>query len=177
MFSCVFLPDPRLAICQSGTWIALQFPDEQFQESAVRKVVRFRYPDIFSCGHVNSPVPLDKRAAAVLFAAYTVNQRIEGDIDRSYQRLGFWAMLLGIIYGPSETPYERAEKMTAAVPKGRLPIRNLTHEDVRKQFSADHAGDSGFDPRSEWRTLRPVLLRQSLSKRLQRRKNDENKEA
>ena len=116
-------------------------------------------------------------AAGVLFAAYSVNQRVEGDIDRSYQRLGFWATLLGIFYGPSETPYERAEKMTAVVPKGRLPIRNLTHEYVRKQFSAEHAGDSGFDPRSEWRKLRPMLLRQSISNRLQRRRIDNNKEA
>jgi hypothetical protein len=116
-------------------------------------------------------------AAGVLFAAYTVNQRVEGDIDRSYQRLGFWATLLGIIYGPSETPYERAERMTAVVPKGRLPIRNLTHEYVRKQFSAAHAGDSSFDPRSEWRKLRPVLLRQSISSRLQRRNSGENEES
>ncbi len=113
-------------------------------------------------------------AAGALLAAYTVNLRVEGDVNRSYRRLGFWATLLGIFYGPSETPYERAEKMTAVVPKGRSPIRNLTHQYVRKQFSPDHAGDSTFDPRKEWHQLRPLLLRQSIVARLQRRQGNQN---
>jgi transglutaminase-like putative cysteine protease len=104
-------------------------------------------------------------AAAVLFFAYESNKRVEGDIDRSYRRLGFWAGLLGIFYGASDTPYERAEKMTAAVPDGRSPIRNLTHEYVRKQFSGSYSSDNGFNPREEWRQLRPLLIKESIAKR------------
>ena len=107
-------------------------------------------------------------AAAVLFVAYETNKRVEGDIDRSYRRLGFWASLLGILYGPADTPYERAERMTAAVPEGRSSIRNLTHEYVRKQFSGSYVDDNGFDPRKEWRQLRPLLIKESIAKRFRR---------
>jgi transglutaminase-like putative cysteine protease len=107
-------------------------------------------------------------AGGVLFMAYRTNKRVEGDVDRSYQRLGFWASLLGILYGPSETPYERAEKMTAAVPDGRSPIRNLTHEYVRKQFSGSYADDDGFDPSKEWSSLRPLLIKESIASRFRR---------
>ena len=104
-------------------------------------------------------------AAAVLFVAYETNKRVEGDIDRSYGRLGFWAGLLGVFYGPSDTPYERAERMTAVVPEGRTSIRNLTHEYVRKQFSGSYLADNEFDPREEWRQLRPLLIKESIAKR------------
>ena len=107
-------------------------------------------------------------AAAVLFFAYEKNKSVEGDIDRSYRRLGFWASLLGILYGPADTPYERAERMTAAVPEGRSSIRNLTHEYVRKQFSGSYVDDNGFDPRKEWRQLRPLLIKESIAKRFRR---------
>ncbi|MFN2275978.1 MAG: hypothetical protein ACK2UR_00055, partial [Candidatus Promineifilaceae bacterium] len=105
-------------------------------------------------------------AAALLFIAYQSNKRVEGDVDRSYSRLGFWASLLGILYGPSETPYERAEKMTVVVPEGRSPIRNLTHEYVRKQFSGSYMEDNSFDPHGEWRTLRPLLIKESIAQRI-----------
>lgn len=107
-------------------------------------------------------------AAFVLFFAYQTNKRVEGDIDRSYRRLGFWASLLGILYRPAETPYERAERMTAAVPDGRSSIRNLTHEYVRKQFSGSYEDDNGFNPREEWRQLRPLLIKESIATRVRR---------
>jgi hypothetical protein len=105
-------------------------------------------------------------AAVLLFVAYETNRRVEGDIDRSYSRLGFWASLLGILFGPSDTPYERAEMMTIVVPEGRSPIRSLTHEYVRKQFSGSYAQDNGFDPRDEWRALRPLLIKESIAQRI-----------
>ncbi len=89
-------------------------------------------------------------------------------MDRSYQRLGSWARWLGIFYRPTDTPYERADLMTSAVPEGRVPIRNLTQEYVRKQFSADHKTDEGFNPLEEWRQLRPLLIRQSVVSRLRK---------
>ena len=55
--------------------------------------------------------------------------------------------------------------MTAVVPEGRTSIRNLTHEYVRKQFSGSYLADNGFDPREEWRQLRPLLIKESIAKR------------
>jgi hypothetical protein len=107
-------------------------------------------------------------AAVTLFVANTMNRRVESDVDRSYQRLGSWARWLGIFYRPTDTPYERADMMSTAVPDGRAPIRNLTHEYVRKQFSADHRSDKAFDSLSEWQQLRPLLIRQTIVKRLRR---------
>ena len=105
-------------------------------------------------------------AAATFFAANLLNKRVEGDVDRSYGRLGSWARWLNIFYRPTDTPYERADMMSSAVPEGRVPIRNLTHEYVRKQFSADHKADDSFDSLAAWRQLRPLLIRKSVATRL-----------
>ena len=107
-------------------------------------------------------------SAVILFVANRLNMRVEGDVDRSYQRLGSWARWLGIFYKPTDTPYERADMMSTAVPEGRAPIRNLTHEYVRKQFSGKYEADGGFDSLSEWKQLRPMLIRQTIAKRIQR---------
>ena len=105
-------------------------------------------------------------AATVIIVANVLNTRVEGDVDRSYQRLGSWARWLGIFYKPTDTPHERADMMAAVVPEGHVPIRNLTHEYARKQFSAEHTSDDAFDPQKEWYQLRPLLIRQSILKRL-----------
>lgn len=105
-------------------------------------------------------------AAAVLFVANAMNQRVESGVESSYSRLGSWSRWLGLFFRPAHTPYERADMMTAAVPEGRTPIRNLTQQYVNKQFSPHHAADSDFNPQEEWRQLRPLLLRESIKKRL-----------
>ncbi len=110
-------------------------------------------------------------AAAVLFVANRINRRVEEDVDRSYERLGSWARWLYVLYRPTDTPYERADLMTAAVPQGREPIRNLTREYVRKQFSADHKTGDDFEPLNEWRQLRPLLIRRSIAVRLRKWQN------
>jgi transglutaminase-like putative cysteine protease len=107
-------------------------------------------------------------AAVAIFVANVLNKRVEGNVDRSYQRLGSWARWLGIFYQPTDTPYERADMMSSAVPEGHIPIRNLTHEYVRKQFSADHQSDAKFDSFAAWQQLRPLLIRQAVATRLRR---------
>lgn len=107
-------------------------------------------------------------AALTLYVANTLNRRVESDVDRSYQRLGSWARWLGIFYRPTDTPYERADMMSTAVPDGRTPIRNLTHEYVRKRFSPQHQSNAEFDSLAEWQMLRPLLIRQTFAQRLQR---------
>lgn len=105
-------------------------------------------------------------AAVTLVVANSFNRRVEEDVDRSYSRLSSWARWLGIYYRPTDTPYERADLMASAVPDGRTPIRNLTREYVRKQFSEDHKIGEGFEPVEEWRQLRPLLIRKSIVSRL-----------
>jgi hypothetical protein len=56
--------------------------------------------------------------------------------------------------------------MTVVVPEGRSPIRSLTHEYVRKQFSGRYTPDNGFDPHDEWRALRPLLIKESIAQRI-----------
>lgn len=107
-------------------------------------------------------------AAVALFFAARYNQSIESDVDRSFGRLGEWARRMGIFWRPNQTPYEQAELLVAAVPEGQQPIRNLTRQYVRKRFSPAQSVEDGFDPTAEWRSLRPTLLKQSLTHWLNR---------
>jgi len=90
------------------------------------------------------------------------NQRVETNVERSYGRLGSWAPWLGVWVQPAHTPYERANKLVAAVPEGKEPIRNLTHQFVRQQFSRDRSAEDNFDPRGEWKTLRLPMIRHTI---------------
>ncbi|MCP4423249.1 MAG: hypothetical protein GY803_02025 [Chloroflexi bacterium] len=107
-------------------------------------------------------------AGGTLLAANELNKRVEMDVDRSYGRLGSWARWLGILFRPAQTPYERADLMATAVPEGKAPIRNLTRQFVLKQFSPARRTDADFEPQTEWRQLRPLLIRKAVFRRLQR---------
>ncbi len=98
--------------------------------------------------------------AVLLFGR--ANQRVEANVERSYGRLGSWAPWLGVWVQPAHTPYERANKLVAAVPEGKEPIRNLTHQFVRQQFSRDRSAEDNFDPRGEWKTLRLPMIRHTI---------------
>lgn len=116
-------------------------------------------------------------AVVLSFVATEMNRRVEGDVDKSYGRLGNWARWLGIHYRPVDTPFERADSLVTAVPEGKEPIRALTNQYVRKQYSPNREDDVNFNPTQEWRQLRPVLLRETIRKqlsRLQRPKKDKN---
>jgi hypothetical protein len=109
-------------------------------------------------------------AGAVLYIANRYNKNVEASVDRSYGRLESWARWLGIGFRPVNTPYERADLLSAAVPQGKAPIRNLTQYYVVNTFSPNR--DSGhIDPSQEWRTLRPMLLRESVRRRLRRNRD------
>jgi hypothetical protein len=101
-------------------------------------------------------------AALALWAANRYNRGIEGDVGRSYLRLGEWARWLGIPWRTTQTPYEQADALVTVVPQGQQPIRNLTRQYVLQLFSPARATEDGFDAHTEWRQLRPVLLRQSV---------------
>jgi transglutaminase-like putative cysteine protease len=106
--------------------------------------------------------------AVVLSAvANEMNRRVEGDVDKSFLRLRSWANWLGLPARETHTPYEQAEMMVTAVPEGKDPIRNLTKQFVLKQFSASKKFDIGFNPRTQWQKLRPILIRQTLAKKME----------
>ena len=111
-------------------------------------------------------------AGTALWAANRYNRGIEGDVGRSYLRLGEWARVLGISWRTTQTPYEQADALVAAVPQGQQPIRNLTRQYVLRLFSPARATDADFDPYREWRSLRPVLLRQSVINLLNRSRGE-----
>lgn len=107
-------------------------------------------------------------AGATLFAAANYNRRIESDVDRSYLRLGDWARWIGIPWRATQTPYEQADSLVAVVPEGQKPVRNLTRQYVLQRFSPAKSTEGDFDPRQEWRHLRPLLLKQSITHFLER---------
>jgi hypothetical protein len=94
---------------------------------------------------------------------------VEGDVDRSYIRLGEWAGWLGIPWRSTQTPYEQADSLVALVPEGQKPVRSLTRQYVLQRFSPAKATESEFDPHKEWRELRPLLLRKRLTQFLSRK--------
>ncbi|MGD8585731.1 MAG: transglutaminaseTgpA domain-containing protein [Chloroflexota bacterium] len=110
-------------------------------------------------------------AAVALFLFGRANQRVEGSVSKSYMRLASWAPWLGVLIQPAHTPYERADLLSGAVPEGKEPLRNITYQYVRQQFSRSRSVDEGFDPRAEWRSLRPAMIRRTLSLQLERLRN------
>ncbi len=107
-------------------------------------------------------------ALVLMWLANEFNKRVEADVTRSYSRLESWANWLGIHFRSTNTPYERADLMATAVPEGKASIRNLTQQFVLMRFSRNHSNGDGFDSRQEWRVLRPLLLRKSIARRLER---------
>lgn len=107
-------------------------------------------------------------AGGTLAVAAEMNRRVEKDVERSYGRLGSWARWFGLFFNPAQTPYERANLMTTAVPEGKVPIRNLTRQFVLKQFSPARTTEAGFDSLKEWQLLRPIFVRRIVINRLKK---------
>ena len=105
-------------------------------------------------------------AVALSYTANEMNKRVEGDVEKSFSRLRSWAGWLGLPSQSVHTPYEQAEILVTAVPEGKESIRSLTKQFVLKQFSAAKAFEEGFNPRPVWQQLRPILIRQTLSKKM-----------
>lgn len=109
-------------------------------------------------------------AGAVVLYGVNYNRRIEGDVNRSYTRLGDWAKWLEIPWRATQTPYEQADAMVSVVPEGQKPIRNLTRQYVLQRFSPTKSSEDDFDPRMEWKQLRPILLKKRIVNFLNRSK-------
>ncbi len=107
-------------------------------------------------------------AIAGVFFFNRANHKVESSVEKSYGRLGNWAPWLGVFVQPAHTPYERANMLAAEVPEGKEPLRNLTYQYVRQLFSPARAADPDFDPRSEWKILRPQMIRHTIAYQLNR---------
>jgi transglutaminase-like putative cysteine protease len=101
-------------------------------------------------------------AVGLVVTANNYNVRIESDVSLSYDRLSRWGNWLGLPFGSTQTPHERAEVMVQKVPEGEWSIWKLTQQYVLKMFSRSHTGDETFDSRKEWQKLRPLLLRSTM---------------
>jgi hypothetical protein len=86
-------------------------------------------------------------------------------VSRSYARLLRYAHWLGISMGPHQTPYERAEAFTEAVPQSREPITRITDLYVQERFGR---GNASPEADSLWRRLRPHLILGGLRRALSR---------
>ncbi len=106
-------------------------------------------------------------AFILIKTANTLNNHVESDIIRSYTRLETWSRWLGLHYHSANTPYERADKLTAEMPEGKDQVRSLTRQYVLRQFSPTHENENGFNPQNEWRTLRPLFIRKAVRTRWQ----------
>lgn len=103
-------------------------------------------------------------SAAVVLAGYIYNKRVEGDIERSYGRLGAWARQLSAPWNATQTPYEQANSLIDEVPDGRTHILALTHQYVLQLFSSIKVSDDEIDLHQEWGALRPLLIRHRIAK-------------
>jgi transglutaminase-like putative cysteine protease len=87
-------------------------------------------------------------------------------VERVYERLCSFARRLGIEFQRHQTPYEYAAALTTAVPEGQGPVQRITDLYVRERFSGREV--SGQEAGEAWQSLRPVLWRHWLQRRLER---------
>jgi hypothetical protein len=107
-------------------------------------------------------------ATLTVIVGNRLNRQVESSVVRSYGRLWRWSGWLGVNIQPAHTPFERANLLTAEVPKGKEPLRNLTRQFVKQRFGPPQTADDDFNPRREWRVLRPLLIRQTIVNQLRR---------
>ncbi len=87
-------------------------------------------------------------------------------VERVYERLCSFARRLGIEFQRHQTPYEYAAALITAVPEGQGPVQRITDLYVRERFSGREV--SGQEAREAWRSLRPILWRRWLQRKLER---------
>jgi transglutaminase-like putative cysteine protease len=87
-------------------------------------------------------------------------------VERVYEKLCHFARRLGIPYRGHQTPYEYAAALITAVPEGQGPVRRITDLYVRKRFSGREI--SGEEAGEAWRSLRPILWRRWLRRKLEK---------
>ena len=157
------LPPEDLTDFESGVGLLDELPDPNAQQGTLGGIPWWQI--------VMGIILLGAAGAAVLFGA-RYNNRIEGDVDRSYGRLGDWSRWLGIPWRTTQTPYEQADSLVTIVPEGQQPVRNLTRQYVLQRFSPAKEIDQNFNPHEEWKSLRPLLIKRSIANFLNRSRKE-----
>lgn len=88
-----------------------------------------------------------------------------------YERLVAWTQRLGLMPLPGQTPYERALLFSQHVPKGTPFIRRIVDIYVHYRFAPRQQADYTnvqTELSTNWRSLRPILVRTWLERRLRR---------
>ena len=88
-------------------------------------------------------------------------------VERVYERLCNFARRLGIKFQRHQTPYEYAAALSTAVPEGRGPVQRIADLYVRERFGGGREG-SGQEAGEAWQSLRPILWRSWLRRKLER---------
>lgn len=101
-------------------------------------------------------------AVVAWWMAHRINRQVEGDVVKSYYRLSNWGTWLGVEIRPNQTPLERADLLSQAVPAGAPSIGRIISEFVARTFSHNKESNTFFNPVREWQRLRPLLVKQSL---------------
>jgi len=87
-------------------------------------------------------------------------------VERVYERLCDFARRLGIEFQGYQTPYEYAAALITALPEGQGPVQRIADLYVRERFSGREV--SGQEAGEAWRSLRPILWRRWLQRKLER---------
>ncbi|MBL7182851.1 MAG: transglutaminase domain-containing protein [Anaerolineae bacterium] len=87
-------------------------------------------------------------------------------VERVYERLCSFARRLGIEFQRHQTPYEYAAALITAIPEGQSPVQRIADLYVRERFSGREV--SGQEAGEAWQSLRPILWRRWLQRKLER---------
>lgn len=87
-------------------------------------------------------------------------------VELAYTRMWRLAARLGVPAAPDQTPYERAEVLSALVPEGEPPIRRITGMYVAVRFGRANADSS--EAGRQWAVLRPRLWQTWFQKKINR---------
>ena len=87
-------------------------------------------------------------------------------VEQVYERLCSFARRLGIQFQRHQTPYEYAAALSTAIPEGQGPVQRIADLYVRERFSGREV--SGQEAGEAWQSLRPILWRSWLRRKLER---------
>jgi len=85
------------------------------------------------------------------------------DVSRAYARVQSFARLIGLRPPPSATPYERAARISRALPDGEQAVYRITRLYAEEQYAQPRDRHTRLKAsagaRSAWSRLRPRFLR------------------
>jgi transglutaminase-like putative cysteine protease len=87
-------------------------------------------------------------------------------VEQIYQKLCDFARRLGIKFQQHQTPYEYAAALSTAILEGQGAVQCIADLYVRERFSGREV--SGQEAGEAWQSLRPILWRSWLQRKLER---------